>query len=234
MDEAFLDMPSYGIHPQSLLMETTWICHWFERLLKSAQAITKRGGSHARTVYVADRSPYSAVLYCTHGQLLKPIIMQQCEEVHRHAGIEILTVMLRVEDEVLWQRIQARLEIEPDRVLYKEDSREWMDKVAGFYNSFDLWDVEVDNSDEDATGSLRALMLRTVNAACDAIPGLDTAVATVNAKLLAAARASRAEPEAGGAGATVAGLADAMCDLSVRARPRSTRVAAPLPGHHPQ
>jgi hypothetical protein len=29
LDEAFLDMPSYALHPQSLLMETTWVCSWY-------------------------------------------------------------------------------------------------------------------------------------------------------------------------------------------------------------
>jgi len=29
LDEAFLDMPEYMLHPQSLLMETTWVCAWY-------------------------------------------------------------------------------------------------------------------------------------------------------------------------------------------------------------
>lgn len=29
LDEAFLDMPEYALHPQSLLMETTWVCAWY-------------------------------------------------------------------------------------------------------------------------------------------------------------------------------------------------------------
>jgi RNase adaptor protein for sRNA GlmZ degradation len=28
LDEAFLDMPSYALHPQSLLMETKWVVSW--------------------------------------------------------------------------------------------------------------------------------------------------------------------------------------------------------------
>ena len=34
LDEGFMDMPDYALHPQSLLMETTWVCQWFTRLLK--------------------------------------------------------------------------------------------------------------------------------------------------------------------------------------------------------
>lgn len=29
LDEAFLDMPEYALHPQSLLMETSWVCSWW-------------------------------------------------------------------------------------------------------------------------------------------------------------------------------------------------------------
>lgn len=41
-DEAFLDMPDYMLHPQSLLMETTWVCSWFEQLLRRKAAMDKK------------------------------------------------------------------------------------------------------------------------------------------------------------------------------------------------
>ena len=41
LDEAFLDMPAYALHPQSLLMETSWVVSWFTRLLKKASELKK-------------------------------------------------------------------------------------------------------------------------------------------------------------------------------------------------
>ncbi|CAK9051835.1 Uncharacterized protein SCF082_LOCUS28424, partial [Durusdinium trenchii] len=174
LDEAFLDMPSYGLHPQSLLMETTWICSWFERLLKRAKKITDAGKSHKETVFIADRSPYSAVFYCGHGDLLKPVIDQQMSEVQQHAGIHIFTVHVHVQNEVLWQRVQARLELEPDRALYKEDQYEWMEQVAEFYNTFS-WNLHVDNSEEDPTMTLERLLHRTTALICSTLPQVEPA-----------------------------------------------------------
>lgn len=176
-------MPSYGLHPQSLVMETSWICSWFERILKFAKEYEKSGGSHENIVFIADRSPFSAVLYCNYGNLLKPIIEQQLKEVKEHAGIDIYSILITVQHEVLWQRIQARLELEPDRALYKEDQREWMEKVSNFYNTFDQWDFEVDNTEEDVTMSLRSLMNRTLYKACKHIPRLHKVAKSTNADL---------------------------------------------------
>ena len=44
LDEAFLDMPSYALHPQSLLMETSWVVSWFLRLLRHAEDVKKTVG----------------------------------------------------------------------------------------------------------------------------------------------------------------------------------------------
>lgn len=44
LDEAFLDMPEYALHPQSLLMETSWVVAWFMRLLKHAAEIKGKEG----------------------------------------------------------------------------------------------------------------------------------------------------------------------------------------------
>ena len=87
LDEAFLDMPSYALHPQSLLMETTWVCSWcvilyfsvlhqaifnatttprFERLLKCNEDLKSQGDQNQ--VFIADRSPFSAVFYGNKGE----------------------------------------------------------------------------------------------------------------------------------------------------------------------
>jgi hypothetical protein len=44
LDEAFLDMPEYALHPQSLLMETSWVVSWFLRLLRHAAEVKSATG----------------------------------------------------------------------------------------------------------------------------------------------------------------------------------------------
>ena len=121
-----MDMPAYALHPQSLLMETTWVCQWFTRLLKKMSENKAAGGGlpGMEQVFIADRSPFSACFYSRRaGELLDPVIREQIKEVREAAGIEVYTVYVKVEKEVLWSRIQSRLENEPERKKYDEDKR---------------------------------------------------------------------------------------------------------------
>ncbi|CAE7919445.1 unnamed protein product, partial [Symbiodinium sp. KB8] len=144
LDEAFLDMPAYALHPQSLLMETTWVCSWFQRLLKHAWkernkpaldktviaasslplcipfSLTSFPLSTRGQVYIADRSPFSAVFYSRKGHLLERVIREQMREVLEAADIEIYTVLIKVDREILWDRILQRLKLEPERKKYNE------------------------------------------------------------------------------------------------------------------
>jgi len=145
MDEAFMDMPSYcSLHPQSVVMETNWICGWFQRILKEASQ------GDANKVLIVDRSPLSAVFYTRNkqGRLLAPLIAAQVLEL-KEVGIDIFTVHVKCDTDTLWQRIQRRLQLEPERALYKEDSIEWLHEVQAFYNNFEGWDFTVDNSVDD-------------------------------------------------------------------------------------
>ncbi|KAF0686326.1 Aste57867_21865 [Aphanomyces stellatus] len=145
LDENFLDMPAHSLHPQSLFMETKWVCSWFDRVLALSQK--PNAGNH---VYFADRSPFSAVFYAAHGKLLEPIIRAQMEEVANFANIEFVTLQVNVERELLWRRIQRRLQDEPERVRYMEHKRSKMEDCLAFYNSF-TWDMHVVNDTRSIT-----------------------------------------------------------------------------------
>lgn len=95
LDEGFLDMPEYAIHPQSLLSETCWVCSWFERLLKLKQTATAGG---VPAVVFADRSPLSAVYYGHSGHLLEPVIRAHMVEVEQQADVHIVTAHVLVRD----------------------------------------------------------------------------------------------------------------------------------------
>mmetsp|Transcript_31857 Transcript_31857/g.49861 ORF Transcript_31857/g.49861 Transcript_31857/m.49861 type:complete len:221 (-) Transcript_31857:89-751(-) len=145
LDEAFMDMPSYDIHPQSFVMENLWVCRWIKRLLRKQIEL---GDAEKNTVFFADRSPFSAVFYSqSSGLLLKSAIAEQLNYLREKAGIVVYTVYLKVPQELLWERIQTRLRREPHRLKYNEDSREWMESTVGFYEEQgDLWDFVFENS----------------------------------------------------------------------------------------
>ncbi|GMI47649.1 hypothetical protein TrCOL_g5429 [Triparma columacea] len=161
LDEAFLSMPHYNcMSPQTMLMESIWIGNWFSRLLD--HRVASGNGSSEEEVFIADRSPFSAVCYAgDKGHLLDPVIRAQMEEVRDNAGIEIYSVHLEVEDETLWRRIQTRLVVEPGREELNEGEREHMDRIHGWYKAFD-WDFVVDNTGEGGGEEVMAAILERV------------------------------------------------------------------------
>jgi thymidylate kinase len=141
LDEAFMDMPEYALHPQTLVMETVWLSNWFMRLLEMSHTV--QDSSHQ--IFIADRSPYSSEFYASHGHLLGPVIKEQLLEL-KSKNIHVFTVLIHTEKELLWSRINERLRQEPHRVKYNEHSREWMEKTYDWYVQHE-WDFTVDNGD---------------------------------------------------------------------------------------
>lgn len=139
LDEAFMELPEYALHPQTLVMETVWIANWFMRLLKMSATIENSDS----TIFIADRSPYSAEYYAPNGHLLGPIIKEQIKELTTK-NIHIYTVLLTVDKELLWARIQERLQREPFREKYHENDRSWMEKTYDWYQNHE-WDFIIEN-----------------------------------------------------------------------------------------
>jgi len=145
-----------ALSPQSLVMETLWVAKWFERLLMLQQL---EDASNPKHIYVADRSPYSAVFYSQEnkGHYLRPLITQMIEDL-RAVNIFIYTLYVRVTPDKIWSRVCSRLVDEPQRKQFNEHKREWLNHVFSLYEGFKnekgqlLWDYivhnEVDNDDE--------------------------------------------------------------------------------------
>jgi thymidylate kinase len=164
IDEGFLDMPKFSLNPQSFTMELLWVAKWIERILTIREAAAQPGtvvqpnemvaraeetvqpnGMAAQLIY-ADRSPFSALFYAPDGDLMREVIKKAIENMLQEANIEIKTIYIRVDSEILWGRITDRLKVEPYRIKYREDSRDWMNTTVQFYEkNVDLWDVVVDN-----------------------------------------------------------------------------------------
>jgi hypothetical protein len=140
LDEGFLDMPQFGLTPQSFTMELIWVAKWIERVLELNNA-------KPLETYYADRSPFSALLYAPNGHLMRSAISETIEDMLAQADIEIVTVYIKVTNDILWERISERLIEEPQRKQYNEDSREWMETAVKFYDdNSSLWDYTVHNN----------------------------------------------------------------------------------------
>lgn len=147
MDEGFLDHPndtSVKMHPQSLIMEFRWVAEWFKRVITEAPR---------DAVCFIDRSPYSACFYAKNksGRVMKIVIDDMIKELETETGIMIRTVHLKVNTKVLWPRIAKRLKDDPSRLMYNEDSRDWMDEVVRFYDDNKWTHVIQNDKDIDKT-----------------------------------------------------------------------------------
>ena len=141
IDESFLDQGECSMHAQSLTMESKWVTKWFDNIL-AINADTQMTDA----IYIADRSPYSAMFYAEGGEVLKPLIDSIKKELQEKKDITIFTIHLAVERELLWDRITDRLKREPNRKEWNEDSRDWMENVQDRYNSYEDWDFTVKNN----------------------------------------------------------------------------------------
>jgi thymidylate kinase len=163
LDEMFMEMPAHfdGLEAQSMVREVAWVVHWFERVLRYRQ-------EHPDvSLVVADRSPFSAVIYANEGQQLKACIATQMKELNKYTPVRIKNVLLQVDPAVHWQRICSRLEQEPERVRYNEACEEWMWTVRSRYEDlYDVWDAVFDNN-QAGTGAIDSLQARILSSLDD-------------------------------------------------------------------
>eukprot|EP01112_Ceratiomyxa_fruticulosa_P000395 TRINITY_DN1035_c0_g1_i2.p1 TRINITY_DN1035_c0_g1~~TRINITY_DN1035_c0_g1_i2.p1 ORF type:complete len:224 (-),score=33.31 TRINITY_DN1035_c0_g1_i2:139-810(-) len=163
LDEAFLDMPSFSLHPQSLTMESIWVSNWVQRLLKVQMEYGDKRKDGKDTLFIADRSPYSAIFYARRqGKLLDPLIAEQIRELEEEVNLKIKTVYIRVETSLLWKRIQERLVREPERRKYREDSKLWMETTVDFYENRN-WDFIIDNNTQEINDAMISLITQLDN-----------------------------------------------------------------------
>jgi thymidylate kinase len=159
LDEMFMELPAHfsSLDPQSMVRESAWVTHWFERVLRYER-------EHPDVpVVVSDRSPYSAVIYANRGVQLKDCISTQLEELVTCTSIRVVNVLLEVEETVHWARILERLAREPERAKYNEASKEWMHTVRQRYAALmDVFHGVVDNSEADAIDAAHAKVLTLI------------------------------------------------------------------------
>ena len=80
-------------------------------------------------------------------------------------------VHLRTDPDLLWQRISARLALEPGREHYNEGSRAWMEQTFSWYDS-QPWDYVINNND----GTVRDVMLNMMHRLGTSVPRFTAAV----------------------------------------------------------
>lgn len=135
LSEGFLDMPNFGIGPQTHTMEIIWVAKWLEKVLALAPG-----------VYFADRGLYSAVLYADRGRDMQLSLKHIHDELA--SVCQIINVYVRVDEDTLWRRINERLIHEPERRRYNEHVHDHAIRARAFYEyNHALWQHAISNND---------------------------------------------------------------------------------------
>ena len=142
VDEEFMNTTMADFKPNGMARQVTWIGDWIQRVVKAARSLDE-----GQTVYV-DRSIYSAIMYnesVLETQALRHVIDKSLDEL-RKQNIDVYTVLFLDNDGGAWQRVQDRLQKEPERRQFKADAKGHFDRVWDkYYRKYrSLFDAHMD------------------------------------------------------------------------------------------
>lgn len=141
INEGFMELYSKEMDPNGVINEIEWISSWFKRVIELNES-----NKRLSKIVIADRSPYSALFFmksCI--SEMKTIIDNMILELKNY-DIHVVTIHLKTERELNWNRVLKRLESEPHRLSFKENDRCKFDSVYNKYEEF-VWDHEIENDD---------------------------------------------------------------------------------------
>jgi hypothetical protein len=124
MPEKYIGSFNKLLNNKEMLSKWNWISLWFDRILKSFE--------NGLEILISDRHPIEVVPYVDKGtSFIDPILFSQ-EELKCH-NIMIETIYLKLDFEVLMERIFTRIKHEPQRMDYAETDIDFRRKIYDFY-----------------------------------------------------------------------------------------------------
>ena len=151
MEERFLpNEDARMFHGQSLIAETKWMAHWFDRLEdacmhyydKQKECFTEE----APVIIIADRSPLSSCVYARASFCARAHLNGLTHETmlsFSKKGIQIKTFCMFGDKKLVYKRVQKRLKKEAWRKKFGEGSEEWFETIWDRYETQMKWDVRI-------------------------------------------------------------------------------------------
>jgi thymidylate kinase len=144
LDESFIPIVKTKFNPQSFYLELNWAIGWFKRLenicspfFNTENELFKKEG-----VIIADRSPYSSIIYSQNGELMKSSI-DEIKKEFKQKGIYIIVIHVKDSVDNIWKRVQKRLKNEPWRKALNEDNKLWLEQIYAKYEKLNIWDKKM-------------------------------------------------------------------------------------------
>lgn len=150
INEGFMELYSKEMDPNGVINEIEWISSWFKRVIELNRTATNR-------IVIADRSPYSALFFMKSCISEMKIIIDNMILELKNYDIHVITIHLKTQRGLNWDRVLKRLKYEPHRNVFSEDNREKFDLLYDKYNEF-KWDHEVENDDASIENIIKLLI----------------------------------------------------------------------------
>lgn len=107
------------------LLQILWMANWFKSALKT---------NLPNKVVFCDRSPISCLIYKEKDVMNKEFILAAINELEKLGHKFIFFRLTPADLNFVWQRVQARISLEPYRLEYKEDNKEWLQMIETRYS----------------------------------------------------------------------------------------------------
>jgi thymidylate kinase len=149
INENFLNNTKCKLGVQSLTMEALWMMKWIEYVISLPD----------NEIYISDRGPLSSIIYTKYGSNLLDALIIMINEL-KQIDINVVNFYIKVDEKKLWNRIQNRLKVEPNRKQYNEDSYNWMKNVIKQYEEFS-WDIIIENN--ESINDIYNIVMKQIN-----------------------------------------------------------------------
>ena len=131
IDEEFMNTTMQEFNPTGMARQTVWLADWITRIVNTTENMQRRN-----IIYV-DRSMYSALMYNTdkdETRTMRFLIDRSLHELNE-IGIHIHNIVFTDDTHKAWERIQKRLETEPERKQFNEHDKNHYNTVWDKYYS---------------------------------------------------------------------------------------------------
>lgn len=142
LPEGYISNQGYFFDNRLILSQWRWIAEWFGKVA------TFFDENKEKSYVFVDSCAIISGIWTSHCHSLLAPIQESFNELKK-MSFEFINVEIYCEKEILFKRIDNRLKIEPIRLQYNEDNKEFINELYEQYrkNTY-LWDYQLDSTNK--------------------------------------------------------------------------------------
>ena len=130
LNEEFLELPEYGLGPNSMIKKFNWVNNMFDKIL----AFNEQRDKTKDEILIVDRSPYSTFVYLDMSYLPIKHLCDTMIYESTKAGIIYEIILLQGDLKVIYNHVLTRLTIETERDALSEGDFTYLVRISNTFN----------------------------------------------------------------------------------------------------